>query len=85
MILPIKYNLLSDNQGIDAGLLKLFNVPIDGNLTFKEALAVIVSVLAGKSTIADGVVSFRDVADTKNRVAATMTGSERASIVLDGS
>lgn len=85
MITAIKYNLLSDGQGIDAGLLKLFNVPIDGDLTFKEALAVIVSVLAGKSNIDDEVVTFRDVADTKNRVSATMAGSERIAITLDGS
>jgi hypothetical protein len=84
MILPIKYNLLSDSQGIDAGLLKLFNVPIDADLTFKEALAVIVSVLAGKSDISGSTVTFRDVADTKNRVSATMSGSERTAVILDG-
>lgn len=84
MILPVKYNLLSDGQGIDAGLLKLFNVPIDGAVTLKEALAIMLSVMAGKSSVSGNTVAFRDAQDSKDRVTATMTGSERTTVVLDG-
>lgn len=84
MILPVKYNLLSTSQGIDAGLLKLLNVPIDGAVTLKQTLAVLLAVAAGKTDITGSTVTFRDVADTKNRVSAIMTGSERTSVTLDG-
>lgn len=84
MITAVLYNTLSPDQGIDASLSKILNLPVDGAVTLKEALAIIMAVLAGKSSIGSGTVTFRDVSDTKDRVTATMTGSERTTIVLDG-
>lgn len=59
---------------------------IEGGLTLRDVLRIILAVQVGKSDIAAGpVVTFRDQADTKNRVTATMAGSERASVTLDPS
>jgi len=78
--------LLSDAPDtLDANLRKILNLPIDGVITLKEALSVMLAVAAGKSDITGSTVTFRDVADTKDRVTATMTGSERTSITIDGS
>jgi len=56
----------------------------EGTLTYAEVQRIVLSVLAGKTTIAGSDVAFRDVADSKNRVEATMTGSERTDVTLDG-
>jgi hypothetical protein len=40
-------------------------------------------VAAGQTTIDGSTVAFRDQADTKDRVTATMTGSERTTVALD--
>lgn len=83
MILPILYNTLSPNGGMDAGLKKILNQRIDGGLTVSQALSVIAAILAGKTTITGSTVVFRDVADTKNMVTATMDGSERQTVTLN--
>lgn len=77
--------LSSAENTLDANLRKILNMPIDGAVTLKEALAIILAVVAGKSDIDGTTITFRDVADTKNRVSASMTGSERTTITLDGS
>lgn len=60
---------------------------IENGVTLKEALRLLLAVAVGKTDIdtsgPNPVVTFRDTADTKNRVTATMSGSERASITLD--
>jgi len=58
---------------------------IESGLSAAEILRIILSVQAGKTDITGSTVTFRDVADTKDRVTATMTGSERTSITIDGS
>lgn len=58
---------------------------IESGLTAAEVLRLILAVQAGKTDITGSTVTFRDVADTKDRVTATMTGSERTAITLDGS
>lgn len=58
---------------------------IESGLTAAEVLRIILAVQAGKTTIAGSDVSFRDVDDTKDRVLAEMTGSERTTVTLDGS
>lgn len=57
---------------------------IESGLTAAEILRLIAAVQFGKSDISGSTITFRDVGDTKNRVSATMTGSERTSITLDG-
>lgn len=58
----------------------------EGSLDFADVQRILLAVAAGKTDIdATGpvVVTFRDQADTKDRVTATMTGSERTTVVLD--
>jgi len=57
---------------------------LEGALTAADIMRILLSVMAGKTTIDGTTVSFRDVADTKDRVIAEMTGSERTNITLDG-
>jgi hypothetical protein len=86
MITVIKYNLLSDGPNtLDANLRKLLNMPIDGAITLKEALAIILAEAAGKRTRTGNTVAFRDVADTKDRITGTLSGQNRTSVTLDGS
>jgi hypothetical protein len=61
----------------------------EGNLQAVEALRIILAVQAGISNITDlgggnATVAFRDQADTKDRVLADMTNSERTSVTVDG-
>lgn len=65
----------------------VFDAIVEGSLTFKEMQRIKLAVLAG---LASGAGTdqrrFRDVADTKNRVVATVTrDGDRTTIVLDGS
>jgi hypothetical protein len=58
---------------------------IEDGMTLRQALRVLLAVAAGKTDIADlgggaATVTFRDVNDTKNRVVATMSGSERTAV-----
>lgn len=63
----------------------VWDATLEGSLKAKEMLRVILAVNAGKTDIDDTTVTFRDVADTKDRVTAEMTGSKRTTITLDGS
>ena len=60
---------------------------IEDGVSLKEALRLLLAVAAGKTDIntsgPNPVVTFRDVNDTKDRIVATMSGSERASITKD--
>ena len=60
---------------------------VENGVTLKEALRLLLAVAVGKTDIdtsgASPVVTFRDVNDTENRVTATMTGSERTSVVVN--
>jgi hypothetical protein len=61
---------------------------IESGMTAEEILRVVLAYVAGKTTVdetgADPVVAFRDVDDTKDRISATMDGSTRSSVTLDG-
>lgn len=60
---------------------------IENGVTLREALRLLLAVAVGKTGIDTGganpIVTFRDTADTKDRVTATMSGSERIGVVLD--
>lgn len=59
----------------------------EGSLDYQDVQRILLAVAVGKTDIDTGgpspVVTFRDQADTTDRVTATMSGSERASVVLD--
>lgn len=61
---------------------------VDGTLTVKDTLSLLLAVATGKTTITNlggglATVRFRDVNDTKNRVTASMTDSARTSVTRD--
>ncbi len=60
---------------------------LEAGYTAEELLRLLSAVAAGKTDIdtsgPDPVVTFRDLNDTKDRVTATMNGSERASVTKD--
>ena len=58
---------------------------IEDGMSAAEIIRVILAVQAGKSDISGSTITFRDQADTKDRVTATMSGSERTAVILDGS
>ena len=59
---------------------------VEGALTFEQMLRIFQAVLAGKSNGGGtNVISFRDVADSKARVTATVDANgNRTGIVVDG-
>lgn len=62
--------------------------PIEGSVTMRQALRILLAVAAGKTNINDlggglAEVTFRDILDVKDRVVADMTGSERTTVTLD--
>jgi hypothetical protein len=57
---------------------------VEGSITVKQALRFLLSIAVGKTDITGSTVTFRDTADTKDRVVASMTGSERTTVTLDG-
>lgn len=59
---------------------------VEGSLTAEQIVRVLLSVLAGKvSGAGTGVESFRNLADTKTRVASTVDeDGNRTAVVLDG-
>lgn len=63
----------------------VWQAEIEGSLNASEILRLLSAVQFGKTDIVGTTVTFRDVADTKDRITATMSGSERATVTLDGS
>ena len=59
---------------------------IEGGYDADGLLRIILSAVAGKGgDDGNGTYRYRDIADTKDRVVAPVTGSERTSVTLDGS
>ncbi len=56
---------------------------VDAGYTAEEILRILAAVAAGKTDIAGSTVTFRDLGDTKDRLVASMTGSERTTITID--
>jgi len=88
-IVPIRTETVVSNdvEGLASTILDAED-GIETNVTLKEALRVILSVLAGKTSIVEGTptqMKFRDVNDTKWRLIADVEDSERTSVNLDTS
>lgn len=56
---------------------------IESGYTAAEILRVLAAVAAGKKTVDGGTVTFRDIADTKDRVTGTVSGSNRTGVTLE--
>lgn len=58
---------------------------IEGSLTYQQAQRVMLAESAGKVAVAGSTVTFRDQADTKDRITATTdSNGQRTSVTLDG-
>lgn len=59
---------------------------IEGSLTYQEAQRVMLAESAGKVAVSGTTVTFRDQADTKDRITATVDDNgQRTSVTIDGS
>lgn len=56
---------------------------LESGLDAADVMRLLLAVAAGKTDISGTTVTFRDQADTKNRVTAEMTGSERTTVVVN--
>jgi hypothetical protein len=71
---------------VDAVEAAVVGSTVEDTLTVVQVLRLVLSVLTGQTMITPGsptVVAFRDLADTKDRISAEMTGSMRTSVTLD--
>lgn len=58
---------------------------VEGSLSMRDALRLMLAVMTGKTTVSGNTITFRDNADTKDRVTATMSGRNRTNVDLDAS
>ncbi|RLG33432.1 hypothetical protein DRN97_05065 [Methanosarcinales archaeon] len=80
---------LTDKAGFslsDAGVDDIFEEVVEDSTTFRQMLRIIFAALAGKSSGGGTTtVRFRDIADTKDRITATVdSDGNRTAITLDG-
>lgn len=70
----------------DITVAQILDGVVEGSLTVKQTLRVVLSVLAGKSSGGGTTsIAFRDQADSKDRVSATVTAAgNRTAVTVDG-
>lgn len=78
---------VSDTGTLDVGA-ALLAATVEGTLTVQRALELTAAYAAGKTIIVptgggNATVTFRNTLDTKNRIVADMTGSQRATVTTD--
>jgi hypothetical protein len=56
---------------------------VEGSLTYQDAIRILLAVAAGKTDIEGNVVKFKSLSGLVDRITATMSGSERTSVVLN--
>jgi len=66
----------------------VFNAICEAGFSYGDVVRILAAVAAGKTTITDlgggnATVIFRDLNDTKDRVEASMTDSERTALTID--
>jgi len=86
------YNYLEmrgDKTGYElsaAGVDAILDEVVEGTTTFRQVLRILMAALAGKSSGGGTVtLTFRDLADSKDRITATVdVNGNRSTMVLDG-
>ena len=74
------------NTALNAITSQIYNYVVDGTWTLQDSFKILTSVLAGISKVNGNVITFRDVADTKNRVIAVVDSTgQRITITYDRS
>jgi len=56
---------------------------VEGGLAVEEVLRLLLAVASGKSVILGDTVVFRDQADTKDRIVATVSNGARSTVTVD--
>jgi len=91
MYVPVKATIVTSGSGVTAQdkvdiADAVHDEVIEGALTFREMARIFLAVLAGKSSGGGTVtVTYRDEADTKDRVIGTVDGvGNRSEVTLDG-
>ena len=66
---------------------EILDEAVEGSLTLRQVLRILLAALAGKSTGGgSGTINFRDQADSKNRITATVdVNRNRTATTVDGS
>jgi hypothetical protein len=66
---------------------EILDEPVEGSLTLRQAVRIVLAALAGKASGGGtSTITFRDVADAKARITATVDGNgNRTAITLDAS
>ena len=66
---------------------EILDEAVEGSLTLRQVLRIVLAALAGKSTGGgSGTINFRDQADSKNRITATVdVNRNRTGMTVDGS
>lgn len=61
----------------------VLGLKIEGDYSMRDVLRIMSAVLAGKTSIVGSTAKFRNLQNTKDRLEASMTGSERTTINYD--
>jgi hypothetical protein len=85
---PVQAITVATSGGSGLTAAQVWAYVLEVGLTAEQMMRLLASVAHGKSTITDNgngtaTVRFRDLGDTKNRIVASMDGSERISITRD--
>lgn len=83
--LPANPAALGGEMTLTSGAVdEILDEAVEGSITLRQAIRVLLAVLAGKSTVATGTIAYRDQADAKNRVLGTVDAEgARTSVTLD--
>lgn len=84
-VIDISAGLIAYDVAKVSDISGLWTTILDGTYTTQDLFKIIVSILAGKTTIVNNgggqaTVTFRNLDDTVNRIVVDMTGSERTDI-----
>lgn len=77
----VKIGALSQDDVTGAVL----EAPVEGEVTLKQALRLVLAYVAGNATGLDGNPVFRSLDGTKDRIAGTITGGSRTVTTVDPS
>ena len=60
-----------------------WSATLEGTLTYQDAMRILLAVAVGRTDIASNIVKFKSLDGLTDRVTATMTGSQRTTVVLN--
>lgn len=77
-------NVISSTALSDAAVDKIIDEPVEGSYTLRQSMRIFNALSAGKTSgVGTSTINIRDLADTKNRISATMSSGNRTAVTLD--